>query len=60
MRVDQNRFLMCSSKGMSLWDLEKEERTFLKIEVGEPNLVELVDGKHVVVASDKWIRAFDF
>jgi len=51
---------MCSSKGMSLWDLEKEERTFLKIEVGEPNLVELVDGKHVVVASDKWIRAFDF
>lgn len=31
MKIDENRMLIASSKGISLWDLEKEERTFLKM-----------------------------
>lgn len=58
LKVDESRFALVSTEEVSLWDLEKEEKTHLEVSKCEPNLVELMSN-HLVLA-DKWIKSYDF
>ena len=59
LRVADQKFILASDQEMSLWDLEREDKTPLKMPEAAPSMVELVGEKTLLVA-DKWIKSYDF
>lgn len=42
LRVNEKKFIMANDQELSLWDLEKEDKTQLSLTQTTPSLVELV------------------
>lgn len=59
LRVSDKKFIMANDQELSLWDLDKEDKTQLNLTETTPSLVELVGEKSLLVA-DKWIKSYDF
>ena len=51
--------MVASRKEITFWDIKREEKKVLALEGCEPNLVEMLDHRHVLVG-DKWMRLHDF
>lgn len=59
LKVNDKKFILANEQELSLWDLEKEDKTILKLTDASPSMVELVADKILLVA-DKWIKSYDF
>lgn len=59
LKVTDKKFILANEQELSLWDLEKEDKTTLKLTDASPSMVELVADKTLLVA-DKWIKSYDF
>jgi hypothetical protein len=55
--LDSQRFLLKSRKKLELWDTAKETVVGLAAPEGDPNLIEVMDGKLIV--ADNWVEVFD-
>ena len=61
LKVSDKKFILANDQELSLWDLDNESKTSLQLNEASlnPNLVELVGGKNLLVA-DTWIKSYDF
>ena len=61
LKVDDKKFVLANDQELSLWDLDKEDKTNLNLNEVEvkSNLVELLGGKHLLLA-ENWIKSYDF
>lgn len=59
LKVSDKKFILANDQELSLWDLDKEDKTSLTLTDASPAMVELVGEKNLLVA-DKWIKCYDF
>lgn len=59
LKVSDKKFILANDQELSLWDLDKEDKTSLTLTDASPSMVELVGEKNLLVA-DKWIKCYDF
>ena len=61
LKVSDKKFILANDQELSLWDLENESKTIINLNESsiDPNLIELIGGKQLLVAAS-WIKSYDF
>ena len=61
LKVSDRKFILSNDQELSLWDLDSETKTVVNLNEASinPNLIELVGGKNLLVA-DSWVKSYDF